>query len=105
MTIQEFETKLKELDPLFQIIPHPTNTDVSGVYYDPVPANKTGFIITVPSQEIREERDPSFQDETGHVHNWASKVMAVCEQHVDRMRNMPGYRTEFYEPLYQSKKA
>lgn len=104
MTIKEFEAKLQALDPLFTIVQHPNNPELAGVYYDKNDVNKTGFIITVPSQHIEDEFRASYSDETGHPHNWANKVYSVCETHVKRMKEDESYKNEFYEPLYQSRK-
>ena len=49
MTINEFELQLKELDPKFEIVQHPNNPELAGVYYDRNVENKTGFVVTVPS--------------------------------------------------------
>lgn len=99
MTIKEFESRLQELDPLFTIVQHPNNPELAGVYYDRNEANKTGFVVTVPANEIQEEFSPSFQDSTGHPHNWASKVEFICKEHLRRMKEEDGYKELFYEAL------
>lgn len=99
MTIKEFELKLKEIDPLFSIVQHPNNPELAGVYYDRNEANKTGFIVTVPSVEIYETFNPNHQDSTGHPHNASDKVVFVCYDHLRRMSEEPGYKDLFYEAL------
>lgn len=99
MTIKEFETRLQSIDPLFTIVQHPNNPELAGVYYDRNVENKTGFVVTVPALEIFEDANPSYQDSTGHAHNWASKVEFVCKEHLRRMEEEEGYKELFYEVL------
>lgn len=99
MTIQEFEKKLQEIDPLFTIVQHPRNPELAGVYYDRNEAAKTGFLVTVPSGEIREVYDRNYMDTTGHPHNWAERVITLCKQHLDRLKNDPDYKKTFYTDL------
>lgn len=98
MTIKEFEAQLKEIDPKFEIVQHPTNTELAGVYYDRNEENKTGFVVTVPSQTIEEKRNPNYVDSTGHPHNWTEKVLAVVKDHLERMKE-PEYNKMFYAKL------
>jgi len=99
MTIKEFETKLKEIDPKYEIIQHPNNPELAGLYYDRNLINKTGFLVTVPADEIREEYDPSFTDSTGHPHNWGIKVNDIAIEHLRRLAVDKEYYNDFYAPL------
>lgn len=99
MKIKIFEERLKKLDPKFEIVPHPINPELAGLYYDRNIENKSGFVITVPSTEINEEFDPGFADSTGHAHNWASKIEHVAQEHLDRLKNDPEYKENFYAPI------
>lgn len=99
MTIQEFEKRLKNMDPKFSIVQHPRNPELAGVYYDRNEANKTGFVVTVPANEINEEFVAGYADSTGHPHNWASKVIFFCTEHLRRMNEEPEYKENFYAPI------
>lgn len=97
-TIQEFEAELKTIDPKFEIVPHPLNEELAGLYYDRNIPNKTGFIVTVPSKTINDEFDAGYQDSTGHPHNWASKIRAIAIDHLERLKE-PEYHKNFYAKL------
>lgn len=99
MTITEFEQQLKEIDPKFEIVQHPNNPELAGVYYDRNIENKTGFVITVPSKEIHEKFNPSYTDTTGHPHNSAEKVIFVCKDHLNKLATNAEYKSLFYERL------
>lgn len=99
MTIKEFESQLKAIDDKFEIVQHPNNPELAGVYYDRNIVNKTGFVVTVPSNEIYETFNPNHQDSTGHPHNAADKVLFICQEHLRRMEEEPGYKDLFYEVL------
>ncbi len=99
MTFKEYETKLKTIDPKFEIIQHPNNPELAGLYYDRNLENKTGFVVTVPANEIRDEFDPQFTDSTGHPHNWANKVTDVAHEHLRRLAEDADYRENFYAPI------
>jgi len=99
MTITQFEQQLKSIDPKFEIVQHPNNPELAGVYYDRNLENKTGFLVTVPSQEIYETANPNHQDSTGHPHNAADKVLYIAQEHLRRLKEDNDYRDNFYEPL------
>lgn len=99
MTIKEFEIKMKEIDPKFEIVQHPNNPELAGLYYDRNDANKTGFLVTVPANEIKEEYDGGYTDSTGHPHNWATRTIAIAQDHLRRLVEEPGYRENFYDPV------
>ncbi len=99
MTTHELETRLKKIDLKFEIIQHPNNPELAGLYYDKNDANKTGYVVTVPANEIHEEFDAGYADSTGHPHNWASKIVFVANEHLRRLKEEPGYKENFYEPL------
>lgn len=99
MKIKEFEEILQKIDPLFTIVVHPINKELAGVYYDRNIPKKTGFVVTVPSEEIYMENNPNFQDSTGHPHNWGDRVIWFCNEHLRRMKEEEGYKELFYEEL------
>lgn len=99
MTIKEFETELQTIDPKFEIIQHPNNPELSGLYYDKNTLNKSGFVVTVPSNEIFEDFSPNYQDSTGHPHNWAAKVRGVAKEHLRRLAEDADYKENFYAPI------
>lgn len=99
MKIKEFENKLKEIDPKFEIVQHPNNPELAGLYHDRNDANKSGFVVTVPANEIREEFDANFTDSTGHPHNWASKVTFIANEHLRRLAEDADYKENFYAPI------
>ncbi len=103
MTIQDFEKKLKEIDPKFEIITHPRNPELAGVYYDRKerlsPNDPDYFVVTVPSQEIYPEFNANHADSTGHPHNWGTKVIDWCNEHLRRLKEDPAYYENFYSSL------
>lgn len=68
MTTQEFETVIKEeIDPRLEVLPHPYLTDIERVSLN-YPGKSPIHVCGIPANEIREERNPDYQDAVGHIH-------------------------------------
>lgn len=80
MKIQEFETKLQQIDSRLRIVPHPSNEDVAGVYCEEM------FIITVPSKEIYEDTRRSYTDIYGRPHRNSKDAEAIVNNFLERIK-------------------
>lgn len=63
MTLKDFELKLKlEIHPDLQVIPHPTNLDMAGVYF------RKAYLCGMPSNNIYEDKKSGYTDMFGIPH-------------------------------------
>jgi len=99
MTINELETKLKEMDQRFEIVPHPNADDVAGVYFDRNIEHGTGFVLTIPSKDIYEEFNPSYHDIMGHPYQSIPMVMIKAQAYKEKFDTDEEFRKMVSEPL------
>lgn len=69
----DFEEMLKALDPNLNVIPHPTNEDMAGIYLDKV------YICAVPSNNIFEEINIGYIDRSGVRHRTIPEAVAMVK--------------------------
>lgn len=99
MTIQELETKLKEMDSRFEVIINPNAPDVAGIYFDRNTEHKTGFVTTVPSGEIYEEYNALYVDAVGHPYQSVPMAMVKAQAYKEKFETDEEFRKLVSEPL------
>ena len=89
MTLKDFEKQLQdEFKAKIKIVPHPSNEDMAGVYLEGVRQSICGC----PSNEIYEERSPSYVNKYGQQHNSIPEVKAKVSSFLNRLENEKGFR-------------
>mgnify|MGYP006869463956 FL=1 len=91
MTIQELETKLKEIDKNIVIndLSQYGVTDVVEIAY-----NYNGKMVNIcacPSKEVKEEFDPNYKDEYGRPHRTVGAVLSMAQNFMNLWNNEPGF--------------
>lgn len=80
MTIQEFETKIKELDANFSIKDFgndPNRSDINAIIWTSPEGHKID-ICTIPSREIFEETNQQYRDSNGTIHRSVPEAIGQC---------------------------
>lgn len=89
-TTLEFEKYLQEqIDPTINFREHPVNKDIVGIYW--------GDIYTetaIPSQNIREERDPMYTDLFGYPHRGSIEAEARVKMFIDRFNSDEEFKND-----------
>lgn len=86
MTLQEFEKELKEnVHSDVKIIPHPTNTDMAGVYVNGM------FVCGCPSGNIYKDKRKDYTDAYGRTHATTKDVYNKLARFYMRLQNEPGF--------------
>lgn len=70
MLLQDFEKKLKSLNPDLRIVPHPSNKDMAGIYF------REAFVCGIPSHHINEEKTKTYTNMYGDPHASIPETMA-----------------------------
>ena len=84
MTIQEFEERIKLIDPRLKIVYKPERfTDIAAVGLEGFPY----AICAIPAPEIYEERNPEFKDLGGNVHSTISETEAKIRGYLERIKD------------------
>lgn len=86
MKIADFELELKKIDENFNLVPHPVNLDMCGVYY------KKRYLFAIPNGEIYEEPNPDYRNGDGRAHRCARDARAIAEKYVFDLNNDPEFK-------------
>lgn len=94
MRLNDFEQEIKKIDPNLRIVPHPSNDDMAGVYYQDM------FVCGCPSNDIFPERKEGYTNKLGYPHVTTVHVTAKIHSFIHKLRNEEGFyelMTEKYE--------
>ena len=90
MTTKTYEALLQsEVDSTINFREHPVNKDIVGIYW--------GDIYTetaIPSQEIFEERNPSYTDLFGFPHRGSNEATARVKMFIERFNTDQEFRND-----------
>lgn len=87
LTIPDFQLKLKEIDPDFEIRVNPHSPEIAGVYWKGYCA-----YIGLPANEIFQERNPSYSDAYGNPHRTSVDVLNMAQAFLRRIESEPEYK-------------
>jgi len=80
MKIDTFESKIQEeINKDLHIEPHPSNTDVAGVYFD------SAYLCAVPSEEILPNKNRFYLDKMGNQHRSIPEAKKKIRQELAKM--------------------
>lgn len=80
-TIQEIESKLKEIHPDFTVVPNP-NSDLAGIYYQGHFAE-----ISMPKDKVYHSRNEAHIDQYDRVHACYEVLEVKANAFLDRIKD------------------
>jgi hypothetical protein len=93
MELSQFEQEIKEIDKDLRLVPHPTNTDVVGIYWRSI------HVGSVPAGNIYDERRDDYQDAMGYKHKTRPEAIAQIKSFLWRLDNEEDFLETMTEAL------
>lgn len=92
-TIQEVETKLKEISPDFTVVPNP-NSDLAGIYYQGHFAE-----ISMSKEKVFENKNHGYVDAYDRPHAGLDDIMTRVNAFYVRIQNDEEFKKDITEPF------
>ena len=85
------------MNPGFKIKPHPSNTDMAGVYFDS--EGTEVYLFAVPNGDILPTRDANYKNTEGLTHRSAEEAKAMAGRWLWRFENEEGFKESETAPI------
>lgn len=92
-TIQEVETKLKDISSDFTVVENP-NSDLAGIYYQGYFAE-----IAMSKEKVFKVKNNGYVDPYDRPHAGLDEIMLKAKSFYDRMQNDEEFRKDITEPF------